>query len=275
MNSLLPAHHVGGLLERPERRPGLHDRDRVAAERERGDDAEVAAAAADRPEEVAVLVRARACLGAVREDDVGLEQVVDREPEAAAQVTDPAAEREPADAGRGDDPATGWRGRARGWRASTWFQMQPPPARTVRLAGSTSTEFRPERSSTTPSSQTPRPPPLWPPPRTASSRSWSRANAIVAATSAVSWQYAISGRAPVDHRVVDGARLVVARSRPGRSGCRRTSGQALDVPHWRRSSAYSCCNLLLAFSWSRVRPRAVAVMTWTDRVSRLRSQERR
>ena len=49
-----------GLLERPERRPADHRADRVRAEAERGDDAEVAAAAADRPEELGVLVGARA-----------------------------------------------------------------------------------------------------------------------------------------------------------------------------------------------------------------------
>ncbi len=89
-------------------------------------------------------------------------------------------------------------------------QVQPPPTRTVRAAGSTSTVCSRERSRTTPSSQTPSPPPLWPPPRTASSRSWRRAKEIVSATSALPAQRAISAGPAVDHRVVDRARLLVA-----------------------------------------------------------------
>jgi hypothetical protein len=77
----------------------------MQAERERRDDAEVAATAADRPEEVGVLVGARADALAVREDHLRLEQVVDREPELPGQVAKSAAEREAADAGGGDDAA--------------------------------------------------------------------------------------------------------------------------------------------------------------------------
>ena len=57
------AHHLGRLLDRPEGRSG-HQRgaDRMRAELERGDDAEVPAAAAQRPEQVRVLVGARADL---------------------------------------------------------------------------------------------------------------------------------------------------------------------------------------------------------------------
>jgi hypothetical protein len=71
------------------------------------DDAEVAAAAAKRPEEVRALVRARPDDVAVGEHDVRLEQVVDREPVLPRQVPVAAAEREPADSGRRDDPADG------------------------------------------------------------------------------------------------------------------------------------------------------------------------
>ena len=50
------AQHLAGVLERVEDRPGQHDRpDRVQPVLERGDDAEVAAAAADAPEQVGVL----------------------------------------------------------------------------------------------------------------------------------------------------------------------------------------------------------------------------
>ena len=74
--------------------------------------------------------------------------------------------------------------------ASTSFQTQPPPTRTVRAAASTSMLLIPARSMTTPSSQTPRPPPLWPPPRTAISAFCERAKPITAATSAAEVQRA-------------------------------------------------------------------------------------
>ena len=47
--------------------------DLVQAEQERGDDAEVAAAAAERPEEVGVLVGVRPHVTAVRQHDLGVE----------------------------------------------------------------------------------------------------------------------------------------------------------------------------------------------------------
>ena len=85
--------------------PG-HDRpDRVRPEEERRHDAEVAAAAADRPVEIRVLVRAGAHLLAVGRDDVGGEEVVDRQAVLAGQVPEPAAEGQAAHAGGRDDPA--------------------------------------------------------------------------------------------------------------------------------------------------------------------------
>ena len=77
----------------------------MRAERELGHDAEVAAAAAHGPEELGVLVGARRDALAVGEHDLGREQVVDRQAVPAREVTDAAAERQPADAGRRDDPA--------------------------------------------------------------------------------------------------------------------------------------------------------------------------
>ena len=92
---------------------------------------------------------------------------------------------------------------------STSPQVQPPPTRTVRAPGSTSMSFSSERSITTPSSHVPSPAPLWPPPRTASSRSWSRAKRDDLGD-VVGVRAARDQRRPlVDHRVVDLARLVV------------------------------------------------------------------
>jgi hypothetical protein len=59
--SQVEAHHLRCLLDRPERRPGHHrGADRVRSELERRDNAEVAAAAPQRPEQLGVLVGARA-----------------------------------------------------------------------------------------------------------------------------------------------------------------------------------------------------------------------
>jgi hypothetical protein len=77
----------------------------VQPEREGGHDAEVAAAAAQRPEQVGVLIGVRADLPAVGQHDLRLEQVVDREAEASREVAEPAAEREAADACAADDAA--------------------------------------------------------------------------------------------------------------------------------------------------------------------------
>ena len=97
--------HLCAELGRPERRAADDGADLVQPEEERGDDAEVPAAAPERPEQVGVLVGARADAFAAREHDVRLEQVVDRESVLAAEVADAAAEREAADSGGRDDPA--------------------------------------------------------------------------------------------------------------------------------------------------------------------------
>ena len=62
-------------------------------------------------------------------------------------------------------------------------QVAPPSARAVCVAGSTRTPRMPDRSITTPSSQVPKPGTLWPPPRTARSRPFSRAKSTAAITS--------------------------------------------------------------------------------------------
>ena len=65
----------------------------MQAEEERGDHAEIAAAAAHRPEEVRVLLDAGGDEVAVRQHDVHFEQVVDGEAALACEVAEPAAER--------------------------------------------------------------------------------------------------------------------------------------------------------------------------------------
>ena len=106
----VPAHHLGGVGEVVEH-GAADDRavlaDVVAAERERGDDAEVPAAAAQRPEQVGVGVFAGGHEGAVGEHDVGGQQVVHGEAEAAGQVADAAAERQAGHAGGPDEAGRG------------------------------------------------------------------------------------------------------------------------------------------------------------------------
>src|SRR6266849_10679973 len=95
----------GAVLGRPERRPAEDRAHLVQSEDEGGDDAEVAAAAPDRPVEIRVLVGARAHGRAVCQHELRLEQVVDRQPALAGQMAEAAAEGEAADAGGRDDPA--------------------------------------------------------------------------------------------------------------------------------------------------------------------------
>ena len=75
----------------------------MGLEQEAGHHAEIAAAAAQRPEEVRVLLLARGDEAAVGEHDVGLEQIVDGQAVFARQVARAAAERQSGDAGRRDD----------------------------------------------------------------------------------------------------------------------------------------------------------------------------
>ena len=79
----------------------------MEAELERGDHAEVTAAASQRPEQVGVLILGRAQQLAVGRHDVDGEEVVDREAVLAHQPTDATAEGEPGDAGVAHDSAGG------------------------------------------------------------------------------------------------------------------------------------------------------------------------
>ena len=79
------------------------------------DDAEISAAAAQRPEELRILPRARAHEPAVRQNHVRADDVVAREAVAAHQPSEAAAERETGDAG-GRHRAAGRREAVRGRR---------------------------------------------------------------------------------------------------------------------------------------------------------------
>ena len=102
------AQHVGGVVGRPEDGPGHHGRaEGMQSEPERGDNAEVAAAASQRPEQIGVFVGGRQEDAALGGDHLGGEEVVDDEPVLAHEEADAAAEGEPADSGVAHDAAGG------------------------------------------------------------------------------------------------------------------------------------------------------------------------
>ncbi len=103
----IPTENLLGVVQLPEHRAGIEGADRVQAEEEGGDDAEVAPAAAHRPEEVGMLVRAGDDEAAVRQNHVDGEEVVDGEAVGAGEVAEAPAEGDPADAGGRDDAAGG------------------------------------------------------------------------------------------------------------------------------------------------------------------------
>src|SRR5262245_63446936 len=75
-------------------------------ELERGHDAEIAAAAPQRPEQVRVLSSAHVQELAVGRDDVSREQIVDGQSELARGPAEAAAQREAGDAGRSEERAS-------------------------------------------------------------------------------------------------------------------------------------------------------------------------
>ena len=184
----VPAHHLGGIGDVVEHR-AADDRavlaDVVAAERERGDDAEVPAAAAQRPEQVRMGVLARGHERAVGEHHVRGEQVIDGQAETARQVADPPAQGQPGHPGGGQEPRRRRhpeRHRSRGPHPPTCIRR--PRARCAPAADRVLRSS--DKSITSAPSATPSPAALCPPPRTAISPPWLRANRTHAITSAAS-----------------------------------------------------------------------------------------
>ena len=90
---------VRGGVDREEQHPAVEQRpDLVQLELEAGHDAEVAAAALERPEQVRVAVRAGDQKAPVRGHDLRGQQAVNRKAVLALEPSASAAEREPADA---------------------------------------------------------------------------------------------------------------------------------------------------------------------------------
>ena len=103
------AQHLASLGHGPHQQTGEHGRaERVKLVFEGCDDAEVAAAAAQRPEQFGMFIVTCHQKLAVGGDDVAGQEVVDGEPESAHQVANPAAQRQSTDA-RVRDDASGHR----------------------------------------------------------------------------------------------------------------------------------------------------------------------
>ena len=124
--------------------------DLVQPELEPGRDAEVAAAAADRPEQVRVRLGVHAQELAVGGHDLGGQQVVDRQAVLADEVADAAAQGDPADPDRAGvaEPGRQAVGARRG-RVLAARSARSRPRRCARRA-SISSAFMSERSSTMP-----------------------------------------------------------------------------------------------------------------------------
>jgi hypothetical protein len=101
----VPAQELSRVADVVEHRSRLHRlRDWMPAERERRDDAEVAAATANCPKKVGVALEIRLNDRSVGEDDRGGDEIVDRQSGTTRKVADAAAERQATDSGRRDDP---------------------------------------------------------------------------------------------------------------------------------------------------------------------------
>ena len=77
--------------------------DRMAAERERGDDTEVAAATPQRPKQITVRLRTRGDKATVGQHHVGRNKIVERETKAAGEAADSAAQSHPGNPGGGQE----------------------------------------------------------------------------------------------------------------------------------------------------------------------------
>ena len=99
--------HGVALADVPEGGSADEPGDVVQPEGERGDHAEVAAAAAEGPEQVRFLGRARPHLAAVGQHDLRREQVVDGQSVRPRQMTESTTEGQAADTGGGEDAARG------------------------------------------------------------------------------------------------------------------------------------------------------------------------
>src|SRR5918996_570894 len=163
--------------------------DGMQPELERGDDAEVGAGSAHTPEEVGVLVLAGADDLSVRGDEFDRQHVIGREPVLALKASHPAAEREPGDAGVTHVAERTGKPESRGFSIEITAEGASADSGEASLRIDTDLPHPREVDNDSPS-QVENPPTLWPPARTAITRSCSRANRTALMTSAASVQRA-------------------------------------------------------------------------------------
>lgn len=148
------AQQVGRHVQFVEEQADTDVRHRMQLELEGRHNAEIAATAAQRPEQVGVLRGTRGAHPSVGGDHLGRQQVVDAQPILAGQVADAAAQRQPAHPGGGHDAA----GRGQAEQVGGVVDVAPGGAaghRARRVPGSTVTSRMPDRSMTSPSSLVP------------------------------------------------------------------------------------------------------------------------
>ena len=145
--------HLAGLRHGPRQQAGQDGgAERVEPVLERGDHAEVAAAAPQAPEQVGVLLLAGDKKFPVGGDHVAGHEAVNGESEAAHEVADATPQGQPADAGVGDDAA----GHGQPERLGLVVDVTPQTAALcpgVRASGSNRTPVMADRSITRPPSQ--------------------------------------------------------------------------------------------------------------------------
>ncbi len=100
----VPSQHFRRLVEFPKHRTGVVRMDWVCLEHEGGDHAEVSSTPSQAPVEIFVARGARGHEAAVGKHHVSGDQVVDRQAALAGEMPEPAAQREPSNAGGRDDP---------------------------------------------------------------------------------------------------------------------------------------------------------------------------
>ena len=181
---------------------------RVEPEGQRGDDAEAAAAAAQRPEQVGVLVGRRVHELAVGGDHLGGDHAVGGEAVGARQPGGAAAQRVAGDADGA--AAAGQRAEAVGRGGPlTWCQVAPGPTVAVRRRGSTRRRPSPRAAAAGAPSAAVQVP--WPVDCTASGRSWRRAVRTTTWTSVRSRATAMTAGADSTVRFQPSAGVVVPR----------------------------------------------------------------
>ena len=178
-------------------------------ELELGHDPEVAAAAAEGPQELRIARRPGLDDVARRGDDVGPHQVVAGEPGRAHQVADAAGQRQPADAGVPERARRSWRGRAASSPVDVLPQRAALDDRSPRRGGSTVTPRIRRRSMTMAPSAIACPATLWPPPRTAIGRPATAAARTAATTSSRVLDSDDHRRPAFDRRVEGLSRVIV------------------------------------------------------------------